>query len=84
MNRSASQDGITTSGSISNQNFNINNDDILWDSYFNVIIIKLLGYDKKGNLISKEINSKTKKQCPACGRKYSYTFKYCPNCGTYL
>jgi len=50
-----------------------------------VIVISLKGMQKgPGVVVQEPVTVKTKLTCPSCGKKSKSSFKFCPNCGTYL
>jgi hypothetical protein len=50
-----------------------------------VIIITLKGKQNTSNAtVQQPVTVKTKLTCPTCGTKSKSSFKFCPNCGTYL
>jgi len=76
-------EGITVKGSESHQSFNYGAIGDLEKS--EVIIIRMKGFQgSSGVAINEPITIATKLICSSCGRKSSSSFKYCPNCGTYL
>ena len=75
-------EGITTLGSISNQEFKQGTFGIEEDEKY-VITFKLKGY-KSGEIVNEPFTTKTPKICKVCGTKNKNTNKYCTECGTYL
>ena len=75
--------GITTKGAPVNQEFSSCWTDDL-ESQAHSIVLKLVGYNKKGNIVKKPIFTKDKIKCAICGRSNTSANKYCPGCGTYL
>ncbi len=71
--------GITVSGSVSNQQFTNISDFSCEQSQ--VIILKLLGKVQK-DIISTPVTVNYKPKCTICGRKNSNLNKFCSNCGT--
>jgi hypothetical protein len=50
-----------------------------------VIVISLKGMQQgPGVVVQDPITVKTKLECPSCGLKSKSSFKFCPNCGTFL
>jgi hypothetical protein len=49
-----------------------------------VIIIELRGAQQSSGVVSQPITVKTKLSCSSCGLKSKSTFKFCPDCGTFL
>ena len=50
-----------------------------------VIVISLKGMQRSpGVVVQDPITVKTKLECPTCGLKSKSSFKFCPNCGTFL
>ncbi len=76
-------EGITVKGSEINQNFSYGHFGQPED-YSNVIILRLIGSKKNGEVIKTPITTKTKKICSTCGKKSKSNLKYCSNCGTFL
>lgn len=74
-------EGITVKGSEINDIYQYTSIGELEDSQ--VIVIKLIGVTQSGS-ISKPVTVKTKLQCSSCGTKSKSSFKFCPNCGTFL
>ena len=79
-----SNNGITVKGSETSQDFNVVYK-YNFESNYNVIVLKIQGRrPNTGKAVNKPILTKTKKQCPTCGRHWRSSNKYCGNCGTYL
>jgi len=74
--------GITVKGSEVNQDFQYVSMGDTDPS--EVIIIHLKGTDSQGQVVQKPIAVKTKLTCSSCGQKSKSSFKFCPNCGTFL
>ncbi len=49
-----------------------------------VIIIQLKGTKVEGSPVTKPVTVKTRLTCSSCGKKSKSSFKFCPDCGTYL
>ena len=77
-----SDQGITVKGSECNQEFMYGSIGVLEPA--EVIVIQLKGATDDGSLIAKPLTVKTKLQCSSCGKKSKSTFKFCPECGTFL
>lgn len=75
-------EGITVKGSECNQEFRYTVMGELEQS--RVIIIKLRGMTSTGGTIEIPVTVQTKLECKTCGTKSKSSFKFCPNCGTYL
>ena len=75
-------EGITVKGSQINQHFNYASIGELEDSQ--VIVIRLRGSTPSGHKVQSAISVKDKLTCSSCGRKSNSSFKFCPNCGTFL
>ncbi len=75
-------EGITVKGSEINQQFNYASIGPLEES--NVIVIKLKGIAQTGSSIREPVTVQTKYECSSCGLKSKSSFKFCPNCGTFL
>ena len=75
-------EGITVKGSEINQHFNYACIGELENSQ--VIIIRLKGMTASGKVVQTPLTVKDKLECPTCGRKSNSSFKFCPNCGTFL
>jgi hypothetical protein len=74
-------EGITVKGSEINQQFN---ETIVGDlEASQVIVIMLKGATEKKNII-KPLTIKSKLKCSTCGKHCRSSFKFCPNCATYL
>jgi hypothetical protein len=74
--------GITVKGSEVNQDFQYVSMGDTDPS--EVIIIHLKGTDSQGQVVQKPITVKTRLTCSSCGKKSKSSFKFCPNCGTFL
>lgn len=75
-------EGITVKGSEVHQQFNYASFGELEEA--NVIVISLKGISQTGNNVSQPITTKDKLTCSSCGTKSKSSFKFCPNCGTFL
>ncbi len=75
-------EGITVKGSECYQSFRYGSIGELEQSQ--VIIIKLKGFATSGVEVEKPVTVKDKLICPSCGTKSKSSFKFCPNCGTFL
>jgi len=75
-------EGITVKGSEVHQQFNYASIGELEES--TVIIISLKGITQTGSNVSQPITTKDKLTCSSCGTKSKSSFKFCPNCGTFL
>jgi len=76
-------EGITVKGSECNQSFRYGAIGELIES--KVIIIRMKGFQgSSGVVVNKPITTKSRLTCSSCGKKSKSSFKYCPNCGTYL
>jgi len=74
--------GITVKGSEINQQFNYAG--IGETDPAEVIIIQLRGTSVKGTSVKKPIMAQVKLTCSSCGIKSKSSYKFCPNCGTFL
>ena len=77
---------ITVKGSKSNQRFNYGTVGVL-ENQSSVIIIRLKGAVKKRGGVKKvkrAVTSRSKIQCPTCGRRWKSSMKFCGNCSTAL
>jgi hypothetical protein len=75
--------GITSPGSISNQQFTESTQFRQWSESVNSIILQLTG-ETKTNLVERAVTVSVKPECVTCGRKNKATAKFCSNCGTSL
>lgn len=76
-------EGITVKGSEINQSFRYGSIGELKQS--EIIIIRMKGItDISNSPIKTPLTVKSKMTCKTCGKKSKSSFKYCPNCGTYL
>lgn len=75
-------EGITVKGSECNQEFRYASIGSLEAS--KVITIQLKGISENQAQVSAPVTVQTKLECKTCGTKSKSSFKYCPNCGTYL
>jgi len=75
-------EGITVKGSECYQSFRYGSVGELEQA--EVIIIQLKGLAQTGTTVEKPVTVKTKLECPTCGTKSKSSFKFCPNCGTFL
>jgi len=76
------EEGITVKGSECNQQFVYSSIGQLEQSQ--VIIIQLKGLTETGNDINEPITTQKKLVCDSCGKSSNSSFKFCPNCGTFL
>jgi len=74
--------GITVKGSEINQQFNYASIGELETA--EVIVIQLRGTSLKGTSVKKPIMAQVKLTCSSCGIKSKSSYKFCPNCGTFL
>ncbi len=74
--------GITVKGSEINQQFSYGY--IGCTDPAQVIIIQLKGTKVEGSPVTKPVTVKTRLTCSSCGKKSKSSFKFCPDCGTYL
>ena len=78
-----SDEGITVKGSECNQNFRYASIGQLEQS--EVIVIRLRGLtETTKSYVQEPVTTRTKLKCPTCGKHSKSSFKFCPNCGTYL
>lgn len=83
VNSVPSQDeGITVKGSECNQQFRYGVTGELEQSQ--VIVIRMKGATGSGAQVEAPVTVQTKLQCKTCGTKSKSSFKFCPNCGTFL
>ena len=75
-------EGITVKGSECDQFFRYGSVGALEQS--KVITIQLKGMTQTGATIQQPVTVKTKLECSSCGTKSKSSFKFCPNCGTFL
>jgi hypothetical protein len=75
-------EGITVKGSECHQQFRYGSIGELEQSQ--VIVISLKGFGETGTTIEKPITVKDKLTCSSCGTKSKSSYKFCPNCGTFL
>ena len=75
-------EGITVKGSEVHQQFNYTSIGELEES--NVIVISLKGLKDSGTPVAQPVTTKDKLTCSSCGTKSKSSFKFCPNCGTFL
>lgn len=75
-------EGITVKGSECNQQFNYASIGVLEDPA--TIVIQLKGLAESGNKVSQPVTVERKLTCSSCGIKSKSSFKFCPNCGTFL
>lgn len=75
-------EGITVKGSEVSQHFNYTSIGELEES--TVIVIALKGLTQTGQNISQPVSVQDKLTCSSCGTKSKSSFKFCPNCGTFL
>lgn len=94
----ANEDGITVKGSQTRQVFCYDDVGTLEDQS-HVIILRLKGtvthmtprkvkdtmvLKSKVSKVRKPVMARTKLQCSSCGRRWKSSFKFCPNCSTFL
>ena len=77
-----SDEGITVKGSECNQDFRYGSIGELEQS--KVITIQLKGTDVNQMQVTAPITVQTRFECKTCGTRSKSSFKYCPNCGTFL
>jgi hypothetical protein len=82
INQPLQDEGITVKGSECNQDFRYTTIGELEQS--SVITIQLKGISESGVQIERPVTVQTKLQCKTCGTKSKSSFKFCPNCGTFL
>lgn len=75
-------EGITVKGSECDQFFRYGSIGELEQS--KVITIQLRGTTAGGVQVQQPVTVKTKLECSSCGTKSKSSFKFCPNCGTFL
>lgn len=75
-------EGITVKGNECDQRFNYGCIGELEDPQ--VIIIQLRGATQTGREVNRPLTVKDKLTCSSCGTKSKSSFKFCPNCGTFL
>jgi hypothetical protein len=75
-------EGITVKGSECNQQFRYASIGDLEDP--NTIVIQLKGLAESGSKVSQPVTVERKLICSSCGVKSKSSFKFCPNCGTFL
>jgi hypothetical protein len=75
-------EGITVKGSECNQQFSYASIGELEESA--VIVIQLKGLAESGSQVSEPITVQRKLTCSSCGVRSKSSFKFCPNCGTFL
>jgi len=76
-------EGITVKGSEIHQQFRYGSIGELDPS--EVIIIRMKGIDDTTSApVQAPLTVQTKLTCSSCGRTFKSSYKYCPNCGTYL
>ena len=76
-------EGITVKGSEMHQDYRYATIGELEQS--EVIIIRLKGTaSSSGSAVQKPVTVSSRLTCSSCGKKSRSSFKYCPNCGTYL
>ncbi len=75
-------EGITVKGNEIHQQFQYGSIGALDKS--EVIVIRLKGLTQTQNTVQNPITVKTKLTCSSCGTKCKSSFKFCPDCGTYL
>jgi hypothetical protein len=76
-------EGITVKGNELNEQYNYSMIGELEQS--SVIVIQLKGMQRSSGVVVQEpITVSTKLECSSCGTKSKSSFKFCPNCGTFL
>lgn len=75
-------EGITVKGSECDQFFRYGSIGDLEQS--KVITIQLKGMTSDGAQVQQPVTVQTKLECSSCGTKSKSSFKFCPNCGTFL
>lgn len=76
-------EGITVKGSECHQSFRYGSIGELEQSQ--VIVINLKGFiGSSSTIVEKPVTVKDKLTCSSCGTKSKSSFKFCPNCGTFL
>ena len=75
-------EGITVKGSEVNQSFRYTTLSDLEKS--TVVVIALKGLTETGQNISQPVTTQEKLECKTCGTNSKSSFKFCPNCGTFL
>jgi len=78
-----SEEGITVKGSKVDQSFVYGSIGEL-ETSSSVINIRLQGYRSSGKALKKPITTKTKIQCPTCGKKSKSSAHFCARCSTAL
>jgi len=76
------EEGITVKGSECNQEFRYSSIGSLEQSQ--VIVIQLKGLTETGNDVQEPITVQKKFICSSCGKSSKSSFKFCPECGTFL
>ena len=77
------EQGITTKGTLTNQQFNFVSTNEL-EEQSHTIILKLIGYTKDGDIIKKPVYTREKIKCPICGGPNRSSNRFCYECGTFL
>jgi len=76
-------EGITVKGNEIHEQYTYGMIGDLEDS--SVIVISLKGMQRSsGVVVNDPVTVKTKLECSSCGLKSKSSFKFCPNCGTFL
>lgn len=76
-------EGITVKGSECHQSFRYASMGELDEA--EVVVIRMRGFQgSSGIAIHHPVTTSTRLICSSCGKKSKSSFKYCPNCGTYL
>ena len=78
-----SEDGMSVSGSISNQSFSYGSIGELEENEI-VLVLQLKGFNFDGKSVVEPITVKSNLFCHTCGRKNDSLNRYCGNCGTRL
>jgi len=77
------EQGITTKGTLTNQQFSsVSTNELEEQSH--VIVLKLIGYTKDGDIIKKPVYTREKIKCPICGGPNRSSNRFCYECGTFL
>lgn len=75
-------EGITVKGEECNQQFYYGSIGKLEEP--EVIVINLKGFSVSGKEVKQPLTVKDKITCSTCGTKSKSSFRFCPNCGTFL
>jgi hypothetical protein len=77
------EEGMSVSGSISNQSFSYGSIGELEDNEI-VLVLQLKGFNFDGKSVVEPITVQHVIDCPTCGKKNGSFSRYCNNCGTRL